>query len=119
MTTQEVAAMIEEIGLPFCYYQFPDGTATAPPFVAFFCPAEDGLFADNITYTRRATLVIELYSDDKDFTHEEAIEAILDAHDLPWEKDSTYLGDERLYMTTFTTSVLLTPSNPPTTAVTT
>ena len=39
--------------------------------------------------------------------HERAIENVLNANDLPCDKDCTYLNDERLYMTTYTMEVLI------------
>ena len=35
MTYQEIAQMIESIGLPYAFYQFPDDTEQAPPFICF------------------------------------------------------------------------------------
>lgn len=104
--------MVAQIGLPYAYYEFKDNTVEAPPFVAFNFPDEDGLFADDVNYARLATLTIDLYTDDKDFVHEEQIEQLLTENDLPWTKESTFLGDERMWMTSYTTTVLLTPSNP-------
>ena len=44
MTYKEIAAMIESIGLPYAYYQFPEGTVQEPPFVVFFYSNIDDLY---------------------------------------------------------------------------
>ena len=36
MTYKEVATMVGSIGVPFAYYQFPEGTAQDCPFICFF-----------------------------------------------------------------------------------
>jgi hypothetical protein len=53
------------------------------------------------------TLVIELYTKEKDFALEDRLEGILTAADMAYHKDEDYIGDEELYMTTYTTEVFL------------
>lgn len=62
MSYEEIATMIESIGLPYAYYQFPEGTGQEPPFVVFFYSNIDDLYADDINYQRIVTLNIELYT---------------------------------------------------------
>ena len=105
MTTQEAAAMIASVGLPNAYDHF-DSPQT-PPFVCFLYSGNDPFTADDRNYVQIEGLTIELYADNKDFEHERAIEDVLNANDLPFDKDCTYLNDERLYMTTYTMEVLI------------
>ena len=63
---------------------------------------------DDRNYSNIEALTIELYSDEKDFEHEEAIEAILIAHDMPYSKTEAYIDSELMYMVTYNTSVLIT-----------
>ena len=37
MSYEDIATMIESIGLPYAYYQFPEGTGQEPPFVEQCC----------------------------------------------------------------------------------
>ena len=46
MTIEQINAMVEEIGLPFDYYEFPEGTAQAPPFIVWFLGADDDVMAE-------------------------------------------------------------------------
>ena len=112
MTTQEISAMVAEVGIPFAYKEFTQDTAKSPPFLCFFLDGSDNFDADDRVFQRVETLVVELYTDAKDFSLEEAVERIFDAHSLPWEKDETYIGSEQLHETIYTLDVLITPSHP-------
>ena len=67
MTYKEIATMVSSIGLPYAYYQFPEGTGQALPFVVFFYSEINDLYADETNYQRIAKLNIELYTEEKDF----------------------------------------------------
>lgn len=108
MTTAEVATMVASIGLPYAYYEFPDDTQREPPFVCFFFTDNNDMMADNQNYTDTRTLVIELYTRQKDFTTESTIRGILNSNELPFSQESDFLTDEHLYITIFTTEVIVT-----------
>lgn len=108
MTYKEVATMIRSIGLPFAYHQFNEDTAVAPPFVCFSYPASNDLQADNINFQRIEQLNIDLYSDDKDFDNEAAVEAVLLNNGMSWEKNETYIDSERMYMVSYQTEFIIT-----------
>ena len=107
MTTQDVATMVASIGLPYAYYEFPDNTALEPPFVCFLFTDNNDMKADNINYTDQRTLVIELYTAQKDFIFESLIRSALNSYELPFSQASDYLAGEHLYITTFTTEVVI------------
>lgn len=108
MTYKEIATMIRAIGLPFAYHQFTEDTAQPPPFICFSYPQSDDLQADNANYQRIEQLQIDLYSDNKDFTNEAAIEAALFNAGLTWEKIENYIDSERMFMITYRSEVLIT-----------
>ena len=68
MTYQEVKQMVESIGIPYAYYQFPEGTDQPCPFICFYFTGSNDLAADDTNYQRIRPLAIELYTDNKDFT---------------------------------------------------
>ena len=113
MTTQEVATMIAGIGLPYAYDHFTDeDKPSGPPFICFFYPNSADMMADNVNYQGITALVIELYSDNKDFTNEAAIETALTASELPWVKSEAWIETEQMFQVTYETEVLLTaPDN--------
>lgn len=108
MTYKEIAKMVHDIGLPFSYYQFTEDTAVAPPFICYYYESSDDVYSDNTNYQRIETLIIEFYSDDKDFDNEAAIEAALSDAGLTWSRTEAYIGDQRMYMVTYQSEVLIT-----------
>ena len=47
MTYEQIAEMMEEMGLPFAYQHFAEGESPAPPFLLFLSPGENTFSADN------------------------------------------------------------------------
>lgn len=107
MTREDIADMIEEIGLPCAYYQFPEDTEQAPPFVVFFYANNDGFFADNSNYAKVEVLNVELYTAERDFEQEEAVEAVLDEYGFTYSKDPAYIDDERMWQIAYEMEVLI------------
>lgn len=108
MTYKEVATMIAGFGIPYAYYQFPEGTDQACPFVCFYFNSSNDLAADDTNYQKIRPLIIELYTDNKDFTTEATIEAALNSSGLVYAREETYLDSERMYMVTYMTEIVLT-----------
>ena len=107
MTPQSIKTMIESVGIPYAYYQFADDTGQQPPFICFFYGDSADLVADNTNYARIEPLYIELYTDEKDFALEKQIETLLNANDLVFRKEQTYLDDERMHETIYTTDIIM------------
>lgn len=108
MTYQEVATMVASIGVPYAYYQFPEGTAQPTPFVCFYFDNSDDLVADNTNYQRIRPLVIELYTDNKDFALEATVESVLNRAGLVYSRAESWIDSERMNMVSYTTSVVIT-----------
>lgn len=107
MTYQQINNLIASFGMPFAYYQFPNKTKQTTPFVCFFYPNSDDLYADQSNYQRITALAIELYTADKDFSAEAAIEAKLSEAGLTYAKSETYLDTERMCEVIYETEVLI------------
>lgn len=107
MTYKQIAKMIEDVGLPFAYREFEEGTATATPFICFFYPGTSDFYADDSNYQRIEQLVVELYTDEKDFALEAQLEAALTAKGLTFERTEDRLDSERMYMETYTMEVVI------------
>lgn len=117
MTREDVYQLLSGVApdVPVAYRMFldtPESPAPAPPFVCYFYPGSDDLFADDENYQGIADLSVELYTDNKDFLLEAAFEKALRAAGLAWDKEETYLSDQRMYMTTWTTQVVLNEDSP-------
>lgn len=108
MTYTEIAEMVCGIGYPFAYYQFPDGTEQAPPFICFFYPQSNDMYADDSNYQKIEHLIIELYTDNKDFEAEAKVEAALRDADLTWARSEEWLDTERMHEVIYETDVVIT-----------
>lgn len=107
MTRKEIAEMLNSIGIPTAYYQFPDDTGQEPPFICFYYPNNLPLFADNKNYYGAEALRIELYTDNKDFDLEATLEDVLADNELPFQKTERYIGSEKMFQITYETEVFI------------
>lgn len=99
--------MVAEIGVPSAYYQFPEGTEQACPFVCFYFAGGDDFIADNKNYQPIRPLTLELYTDNKDFDLEQTVETVLNRHGLVYDRDETYIDSERMNMVVYTTDIII------------
>lgn len=108
MTHKEIATMLASLEIPYAYYQFPEGTGQQPPFICFYYPYNNDVVADDRNFQKVEHLVVELYTDNKDFAKEEAVEAALEEAGLVYSRDEEYLDTERMNMVTYETEVVIT-----------
>lgn len=108
MTYQNVAAMVAEIGISSAYYQFPEDTEQATPFVCFFYSGDNDLKADDSNYQKIEHLIIEVYTDNKDFTLEATTESVLHSHGMVWTKEETFLDSERMHEVIYEMDIVIT-----------
>ena len=107
MTYKEISQMIAGANLPYAYYQFPEDTPQAPPFICFFFSDTDDVFADDTNYQRVATLNIELDTNEKSFELEESLEEILANNNLTYYKEENYIDSEKLYQIAYEMEVII------------
>ena len=97
MTHEEVMQMLAELKIPFAYDHFAEGESPDPPFICFFFPGSENFAADDVVYMEFSNLSIELYTDEKDPELEDSVEAVLNAHELFWNKSEVWIESEKLY----------------------
>ena len=97
MTLEELAGMLEKTGFPFTYDHFAEGESPDPPFICFLFPGSENFAADNVVYMEFSNLSIELYTDEKDPELEDRVEAVLNDHELFWNKSEVWIESEKLY----------------------
>lgn len=105
MTLQEIATMVASFNLPWRYSHFSE--TPAPPYVVYYFPAENDVFADNSNFVNKRQLFIELFTTKKDGTTEASIESTLKSKGLTWYKQTDFLNDEQLYQTTYEMEVII------------
>ena len=108
MTFKEVATMVSTIGIPYTYYQFDRGTAVPPPFICFYYDSDNDMVADNTNYQSIEHLVIELYTESKDFSLEKTVETTLNNNGIVYRRYEQAIESERLYMVVFEADVVIT-----------
>lgn len=108
MNKDQLGAVVEAIGLPSAYYQFPEKTGQEPPFVCFYIQSSDDFTADNRNMVKIRNLVLELYTDNKDYTWEAAVEAALDSAGLTYSTAESYIDSERMYMVAYNAQFIFT-----------
>lgn len=97
MTHAEIISILSEMDIPFAYDHFAEGESSGPPFMVFLFPRSDNFGADNKVYQKINVLHIELYTDAKAPDVEAQVEAVLDAHELYYDKTEVCIASERLY----------------------
>lgn len=107
MTYAEISQMISAVGIPYAYHHFGEGSGQQPPFITFYYQGDNDFIADNINYQAIRPLTIELYTDNKDFALEAAVESVLTANDLAFSRTETFIDSEQMYMVTYYTEVII------------
>lgn len=85
----DVLAILQEINLPFAYDHFAEGESPEPPFTCYLVPGSNNFAADGRVYFKINEYHIELYTDEKSPALENSLEAVLDKHDIFYNKSET------------------------------
>ena len=99
---ETITAILEQIGLPFAYDHFAEGESPDPPFICYLIPNSDNFSADGRVYYKINEIHIELYTDCKDLSAEQQVEAVLDEHGIFYEKTEVWIESENLYEVLYT-----------------
>ena len=97
MTNTELVAILKTIsGVTFYSVRAPEG-AKLPYLVGVFGQTSN-FAADNKVTHKIQAVELQLYTEKKDETSEAAVESVLDAYELPWDKDEAYDDGEQFYI---------------------
>ena len=89
--------LLEEPGIPFAYDHLAEGESPDPPFICYLLPQSDNFSADGKVYLKVSSVNIELYTDSKDLSVEQKLEAVLDTHGIFYDKTEVWIESEKLY----------------------
>ena len=89
--------LLEEKGIPFAYDHFAEGESPDPPFICYLLPQSNNFSADGKVYLKVSSVNIELYTDSKDLSVEQKLEAVLDTHGIFYDKTEVWIESEKLY----------------------
>ena len=93
----ELLTMIGEMNIPFAYDHFAEGESPDPPFICYLIPQSDNFSADGTVYFPANEIHIELYTDKKDLASEQTVEAVLDGHEVFYNKYELWIDSEKLF----------------------
>lgn len=79
---EKLIEIMNKTGLPFAYDHFAEGESPDPPFICYLTPNSDNFAADGQVYYKINEIHIELYTDCKDLSAEQRIEAVLNQHGI-------------------------------------
>lgn len=105
MTLKEVADLIASCGFTWRYSHFSQ--TPNPPYVVYYFPSENDIYADDVNFVNRRQLFIELFTTSKDVASGSTIEGKLKEAGLSWYKQTDFLNDEKLYQTTYELEVII------------
>lgn len=94
--------IIKAMGIPFAYDHFAEGEAVDPPFICYLLPESDNFAADGKVYFKANEVHIELYTDTKDLSVEQQVEAVLDEHGIYYDRSEVWIESEKLYEVLYT-----------------
>lgn len=111
MLIAEINTMLGQTGLPKTYYSWPEDDPAHPvpplPYIVWYFPYTDNFAADDRVYSHIEALNIELYTRTKDFETEAAVEAVLAAHGIVWNRQESWIESEKMYEVLYTTEVII------------
>lgn len=107
MKYKDIKAIIANTRLPNAYYAFREGEVPDLPYIVWYFPAMRPEVADNSIHAQISALNIELYTLNKDFATEAAVETVLANAGLIWRKSEAILDDEDMYETLYEMEVLI------------
>ena len=90
-------SILNNIEVPYAYDHFAEGEAPDPPFLCYLLPGSDNFSADGKVYLKVSSVNIELYTDSKDLSVEQKLEAVLDTHGIFYDKTEVWIESEKLY----------------------
>lgn len=94
---EKILAILKESDIPFAYDHFAEGESPDPPFICYLFSGSNNFAADGKVYFKANEVHIELYTDFKDLTVEQKLEAVLDEHGIFYNKSETWIESEKLY----------------------
>ena len=89
--------LMAEIDISSAYDHFAEGESPEPPFITYLMPRTNNFSADGKVYLRVTEVHIELYTDEKNPEVEAQVEAVLDVHEIFYDKTEVWIETEKLY----------------------
>jgi len=109
MTQEELCAQLKIIGYPVAYYRFvvdEKNPPPVPPYITYLRAFDNNISSDFQVHGKYKNYQVELYSNKKDLTAEQTLEAVLNNIDSDYETTETYIESESLYQVVYQIKVI-------------
>lgn len=106
MSPAEIQTMLEASGFPVAYLAFPADDCPSMPFIVWQETGSDNISADGVVYQPVRIIQADLFTADKDWAAEAALENALALSELFWNKIQTLEDEEACQRYTYTFEVL-------------
>lgn len=104
MTQKEFGDILATSGYPVTYLAFPADDCPSMPFITFQETGSNNVSADGVVYQKVKRYQVDLFTEGKDETAEEALESALS--DFFWNKYQTVEDNEACQRYTYEIEVL-------------
>jgi hypothetical protein len=105
MQLKELKSILESTGMPVAFNHFDNQETTPPPYIVYFTPECQEVYADGIVVFQVTTIEILLYTAIKDLEAEQSLERTLNKCGLAYEKSQAWIDQDRLYETLYETEL--------------
>lgn len=95
----ELLEALKTLDLPLAYNHFAEGEVPELPWICYWTPRSNNMFADDRVYLRVDRVFVELYTARKDLETEARMETALAGY--TWDKSESYIDTEDMYQTTY------------------
>ena len=106
MTQAQFGDILATSGFPVTYLAFPADNCPEMPFVTFQETGSNNVGADGIVYKKVKIYQVDLFTEGKDPSAEEALEDAFDNAGFFWNKYQTLVENEACQRYTYTIEVL-------------
>lgn len=98
MIRGDFGALLEEIGLPYAFWEF-DNEEDAPelPYLIYYDIDPSVFYADNQAYYLANKFAVELYTERKDDTLQAKLEAFFNSRNFTFTHEPRYIPEEELF----------------------
>ena len=102
MMLTELVEGLKNLGFQVAYSHFAEGHVPKCPYIVLQGMGSDNFSADGRVYYKINEIHIELYTDCKDLSAEQKVEAVLDGYGIFYEKTEVWIESENLYEVLYT-----------------
>lgn len=103
---QMMIAIANALNCDQAYNAFDD-KISRDEYICWFYVGNDDFYADDENYQEIVNLRIEFYTRNKSSLKERTIQNILKTNHLTYDKDYSYINDEKIYLTIYDMEVMI------------